>query len=360
LSLKQDYKILNYRRYDDMKIHGDRVTMQEVAKDANVSVATVSRVINNSYNVSEKTREKVLKSMEKLSYLPNSIARSLKVRTTNTIGFVVSDISNTYHISIARAVEDVIAKHNFNMTVCSTGNDKERELSYLKLLMSQNIAGLILNTTGKNDDFIIEMNKYIPMVLLNRKINSPEFVGDLVGTDNFNCSYQLTEILLKMGHRKIFVVHGPLELSNGLERFQGFVQAMKDYGMDVGDDYPFKFNGEFTLNGGYKAIEYMRNLPERPTAVFSQNNMSTIGVLRACKDFNINAPEDVSLVAYDTVDNLNLMATRPTVASYNTQSMGYKAGKAILERIENPKLPNREFIEIPEIITGNAVGVLVQ
>ena len=345
---------------DNMRIRSDRVTMQEVAKDANVSIATVSRVINNNYNVNEKTRQRVLKSMEKLSYLPNSIARSLKINATNTIGFVVSDISNTYHISIARAVEDVIEKHNFNMTVCSTGNDKERELTYLKLLMSQNIAGLILNTTGKNDDFILEMNKYIPIVLLNRKIDSAEFVGDLVGTDNYNCSYQLTEILLKMGHRRIFVVHGPLELSNGMERFSGFVQAMKDYGVDVGEDYPYKFNSEFSLDGGYNAVEYMRKLPQKPTAIFAQNNMSTIGVLKACKEHNINAPEDISLVAYDTIDNLNLMATRPTVASYNTHSMGYKAGKAILERIKNPRIPNREFIELPEIITGNAVGVIMK
>lgn len=343
-----------------MAIRKDRITIQDVARDADVSIATVSRVINKNYNVNEKTREKVLKSMEKLSYLPNSIARSLKSNSTSTIGFVVSDISNTYHISIARAVEDVIEKHNLNMTVCSTGNDKERELTYLKLLMSQNIAGLILNTTGKNDDFILEMNKYIPIILLNRKINSPDFVGDLVGTDNFNSSYKLTEQLLKMGHRRILVVHGLLELSNGWERYNGFVHAMRDYGVEVGKDYPYQYNSEFSLEGGYKAIEYMRSLPEKPTAVFTQNNMSTIGVLKACKDYNINAPEDISMVAYDTIDNLNLMTIRPTVASYNTHSMGFNAGTAILERIKNPKIPNREFIEQSEIITGNAVGMIVK
>ncbi|TAH71132.1 MAG: LacI family transcriptional regulator [Anaerolineaceae bacterium] len=343
-----------------MAIRNERVTMQDVARDANVSIATVSRVINKNYNVNEKTRDRVLKSMEKLSFLPNSIARSLKINSTSTIGFVVSDISNTYHISIARAVEDVIEKHNLNMTVCSTGNDKERELTYLKLLMSQNIAGLILNTTGKNNDFILEMNKYIPIILLNRRIDSPGFVGDLVGTDNLDSSYKLTEQLLKMGHRRILVVHGSLELSNGLERYNGYVQAMKDYGIDVGEDYPYQFNSGFTLEGGYQAVEYMRRLPQKPTAVFTQNNMSTIGVLRACKEYNINAPEDISMVAYDTIDNLNLMTTRPTVASYNTHSMGYNAGMAILERIKDPRIPNREFIEQSEIITGNAVGILMK
>lgn len=343
-----------------MSMRNDRVTIQDVARDAEVSIATVSRVINKNYNVNDKTREKVQKSMEKLSYLPNSIARSLKINSTSTIGFIVSDISNTYHISIARAVEDVIEKHNLNMTVCSTGNDKERELTYLKLLMSQNIAGLILNTTGKNDDFIIEMNKYIPIILLNRKIDSPDFVGDLVGSDNFNSSYQLTEQLLKMGHRNILVVHGSLKLSNGLERYNGFVKAMEDYGIDVGDDYPYKFNSGFTQEGGYKAVEYMRGLPQRPTAVFTQNNMSTIGVMRACKEYNINAPEDISLVAYDTIDNINLMTTRPTVASFDTRRMGYKAGTAILERIKDPRIKNREYIEQSEIITGNAVGIIMK
>ena len=343
-----------------MDVRNDRITIQDVAKDAGVSIATVSRVINNNYNVNEKTRESVLRSMEKLSYLPNSIARSLKINSTRTIGFVVSDISNTYHISIARAVEDVIAKHNFNMTVCSTGNDKERELTYLKLLMSQNIAGLILNSTGKNEDFILEMNKYIPIVLLNRKIDSPNFIGDVVGTDNEKSSTLLTKQLIKLGHRRIMVVHGSLDLSNGLERYNGFVKAMKEIDIEVGKDYPYQFDSNFTLEGGYNAVEYMKSLPQKPTAVFTQNNMSTLGVLRAFKENNINAPDDISMVSYDTLDNLNLMITRPTVASYDTHSMGYNAGMAILERIKDPTIPNREFIEQPEIIIGNAVGICME
>lgn len=342
-----------------MPIHADRVTMQDVARDASVSVATVSRVINKNYNVSDDVRERVLCSMERLSYFPNSIARSLKINTTNTIGFVVSDISNTYHISIARAVEDIIEKKNFNMTVCSTGNDKERELTYLKLLRSQNIAGLILNPTGKNDDYILEMNKYIPIVLLNRKIMKEGFVGDIVDGDNVMGSYLITKQLLTLGHRKIFVVHGPLSLSNGIERYTGFTKAMREYGIDVEINYPYKFDSKFSLEGGYRAVEYMCSLPDKPTAILTHNNMSTIGVLKCCKDKRINAPEDISIASYDTIDNLDLMATRPTVAKFDTQRMGRNAGKAILERIENPFLHNREYIEHPEIIRGNAVGVLL-
>jgi Transcriptional regulators len=334
--------------------------MGEVAKDASVSVATVSRIINKNYNVSSNVRERVLESMEKLAYHPNFIARSLKTNSTNTIGFVVSDISNTYHISIARAVEDVIGEKNFNLTVCSTGNDKERELTYLKLLLSQNIAALILNTTGKNDDFILEMNKYIPIIVLNRRIIKPGFVGDVVDENNILGSYLLTKQLLLLGHRRIFVVHGPMYLSNSRERFQGFVKAMNEFGIEVGEGYPYKYDSNFSMEGGYNAVEYMCQLPQKPTAILTQNNMSTIGVLKCCKEKRINSPEDISIAAHDMIDNLDLMATKPTVASFNTQSMGYNAGKAILERIENPLIPNREFIEEPVILRGNALGVLIE
>lgn len=332
-------------------------TIKDVASEARVSVATVSRVLNQNYYVTEAVRDKVLAAVEKLEYVPNSIARSLKVNNTHTIGFVVSDISNTYHISVARSVEDVIKKQNYSMILCSTENNKERELTYLKLLLSKNIDGLILNTTGKNDKFILEMNKRVPMVLVNRRLGLSGFVGDFVDSDNYGGCYLLTKQLLSLGHRNIFVVRGPSYLSNSRERFEGFAAAMSEYGIAVDSAYPFLYEGAFTLESGMEAAAYLCEMGEPPTAVLSQNNMMTIGLLKALRSRNINVPEDISVVSYDGIDNMDLMITRPAVANFDTFEMGIYVGDAILERIGDNSIPNREFILPPNITWGNSLGV---
>lgn len=141
------------------------VTIKDVAKLAGVSIATVSRVINDNYYVSPEIKEKVLQAIEDLDYYPNYVARSLKSEKTNSIGFLVSDISNTYFTTMAKALEDVIHKKNYSLIVCSTEDKKEKELAYLKLLISKKVDGLILNTTGKNDELIAELSKQLPIVL---------------------------------------------------------------------------------------------------------------------------------------------------------------------------------------------------
>jgi len=335
-----------------------RVTMQDVAEHAKVSVATVSRVINNSPSVSDAVREKVLASMKALAFVPNYVARSLKMNTSTTVGFMVADISNSYYISMARALEDVVAKYNYNLTVCSTGNDKERELRYLKLYHSQNVAALLINTTGKNDKFILEMNKYIPMIMLNRRIQQPGFVGDYIGEDNFRGSYLLTKQLLAFGHRRIYVLHGPRHFSNSQERLQGFEAAMEEFGVSLPEDYPYYYNANYTVEGGYSGIEHMMKYKIPPTAIISHNNMITVGALHGLAAKRIIAPGDISIAGFETIENLTLMMTRPTVVAYDTTVMGQMAGEAILSRINDPKIPNGESIVQPKLINGNAIGLL--
>jgi DNA-binding LacI/PurR family transcriptional regulator len=333
------------------------VTSREVAKAAGVSVATVSRVFNKNYYVSDEVTQRVLDAAENLGYFPNFIARSLKTNSTKTIAFLMSDISNWYHISIAKAIEDIVKKQNYNLIVCSTENNKERELAYLELLLSKNIDALILNSTGMNDDFVLKMNKKIPMVLIHRRIQNPEFVGDIADTNNTMGTYILTKQLITLGHKKIFAIKGPAHLSNSQERFLGFAKAMSEVDVDVNNNYPYTYDGNFTLESGYSAIEFLCNLSDKPTAIISFNNMMTLGALKCLKTKNINTPEDISFVAYDGIQNIELMASRPTVANFEPYPIGTQIGKAILERIENNSMENREFIFEPTIIHGNTIGI---
>jgi len=223
--------------------------------------------------------------------------------------------------------------------------------------MSKNIDGLVLNTSGDNLDLVMEMNKRMPMVLINRRIEVPGFKGDLVDSNNNQGIYELTRQLLTIGHRKIFIVRGPSFLSNSRERFEGFARAMKEVGIMVDENYPYVYEGSFTLQSGIQAVDHLCSLDNPPTAILSQNNMMTLGLLKGLRAKNINVPEDLSIVSFHGIENIDLMAIRPTVAYVDNREIGVRVGEAMLERIADNSLPNREFILETKIITGNSVGI---
>ena len=160
------------------------ITIKDVAKECGFSVATVSRVINDNYYVSPEVKKKVIAAISKLDYTPNSVARSLKSNSSGIIGYITADFSNSYHITIAKAVEDIVRPMNYNLIVCSSNNSAISEEQYLRLLMSKNVDGILLNSSGKNDDFILDVNKKIPMVLITRRLNTPGFHGDFADCNN--------------------------------------------------------------------------------------------------------------------------------------------------------------------------------
>lgn len=332
-----------------------KITIKDVAESCGVSVATVSRVLNNNYFVTSDTKENVLKAVEQLGYIPNFAARSLKMNTSGIIGYITSDISNGYHITMAKAIEDVIRQENYNLIVCSTNNDKSTEEQYLKLLIGKGVDALVINTCGKNDAYILNLNKTLPMVLVNRRLNTPGFHGDFADCNNTLGMYLLTKELLNHGHRRILLIQGPEHLSNTKERFQGFLSAMLEADIDVTKDYPFIFNGDYSLKSGYEGIAYMESLPQQPTAILGTNNVMTIGALKCLKEKNISIPEEISIAGFNGIDHLELMTVRPTVADFNPASIGLAAGKAILERIGDNTIDNREYIFSPTLVRGNSV-----
>ncbi len=342
-----------------MKIVGEfmkNVTVKDVAKAAGVSIATVSRVLNKNYFVSKELEQKVTNAIKQLNYYPNSVARSLKNKNTLTIGFLVSDISNSYFTTISRAIEDVIQQHNYSLIVCSNDSKPEKEYTYLKLLLEKKVDGIIINTTGKNDDFIADISEKVPIVLCGRKVNAPNFIGDFVDSDNVSGSYDLTSHLIKLGHRKIGLINGPISVSSGRERFEGFQNAMKTIGIDVTDGYKYKYDGSFDIDGGYKGAAKLMETDDKPTAVVIMNNEMSIGALKYFRTHNINIPEDISVASFGNIENEDLLFVKPSYVKMNTWAMGRKQAELIVERIENKnQLPNREVRYSTLLIIGNGV-----
>jgi|ASRP01.1.fsa_nt_gi LacI family transcriptional regulator len=329
------------------------VTIKDIAKHAGVSIATVSRVVNQNYKVSIKTRECVQKSIDELGYVQNSVARSLKVLSTFTIGLVVSDIGNAYFTAVAKALEDTIRSEKYNLIVCSTEGKREKEKEYLNLLISKKVDGLVINTTGKNDDFIAEISRRIPMVLINRKIINERFMGDFVDSNNFEGGYDLAKHLLEYGHKKIGIINGEMILSTAKERFEGVKMAFSDYGISMNESY--YFDGDFTRNTGEEGAKYLLGLKNRPTAIIAMNNAIGIGFLKYIVNNQIDIPDDVSFAVYGNIENSELFFTRPSHVTLNPMYVGAKAGQVLIERIANLEITNREIIFSAKFIGGSSV-----
>ena len=328
-------------------------TIKDVARQAGVSIATVSRVLNNKSTVAPDLAAKVNQAVEQLGYHPNSIARTLKSDSSKTIGFVVSDISNDFFTRMARGVEDVLNQHGYSLFVCSTDSTQLREEQCLSLLREKQVDGLIINTSGKNDELITQISHHVPIALFGRKISSAEFTGDFVDNDNFSGTQELTRHLIRLGHRKIGLVCGQMYISSARERFAGFQSAMREIGVAVDDTYPYLYKGSFNrISSGADGTKY---LYERgATAVISANNVLALGALQFCHNARIQVPRELSLCSFGTIANHELLYAQPTYAEQAPASMGARLAEMIIERIEaKNQLANRELRFSTNLIVGN-------
>ncbi|CDC68124.1 transcriptional regulator LacI family [Oscillibacter sp. CAG:155] len=175
-------------------------------------------------------------------------------------------------------------------------------------------------------------------------------------TDGYTGCKLLTKELLRAGHRKIYCVRGPEIYPNARDRFQGFVDAMRESGIEVDGSYPYVFNGHFTIEGGIQAVDYLFSFTEQPTAILSESNMSTVGIMQRLLDYHIRVPEDISLAGHDQIENMQLFATCPCSAVYDLQAIAQCVGTAILERIQDPSLDMRHYVFEPSLQHGNSIA----
>lgn len=332
-------------------------TIRDVALYAGVSTATVSRVINRIPNVKPETVEKVNEAIKACNFVPNFVARNLKSEQSRTIGFLVPDISNTYFTVMAKTLEAKLQEAGYDLLICSTDDVPAQEAHYLNQMLSNQVVGLILDTTGKNNPMIEDISQRIPFVLIERSIDSICYHGDFVGANNHNGIYELTIYLLEKGHRKIAVINGNLEVSTGRERYQGFVDAMSSFGIVVDEQYPYVYNANsFLEKAGYEGAQYLMNISEPPSAVIVMNNSLSLGALKYLKNQKIRIPEDVSIMCYGNIENSELFFVEPAYTTLNPRTIADKIFQYILTRIENPELNNRETFYESRLYLGESVG----
>ncbi len=313
-------------------------------------------MINHTGTVKPELESRVQQAILDLNYSPNIVARSLKTSNTSTIAFLVSNISDPFFTTIARGIEDYIKDFGYNLIVCSIDHSKEKEVAYLQLLKEKKVDGLILNTTGYNDELISEISQYTPIVLSNRRINSAFFNGDFVDSDNIGGITALTKHLISSGHKKIGIINGPSHLSTASERYRAFHNVMKTTGITVDASYPYLYEGLFNCESGFNGAKTLMELEDPPSAIVLMSSEITLGALQYFAAHKISVPNDVSIVCFGDIQNRDILYVTPTIASTNLIGMGIKMGELLLERIQaKDPVSNREICFTTQIYYGNSV-----
>lgn len=323
-------------------------TIRDVAQRAGVSVATVSATINGSAFVTPPLRERVQRAIIALNYHPDGIARSLKVRFTQTVGLIISDITNPFFTSLVRGVEDVAHGHGYAVTLCNTDESLEKERTYLTLLRSRRVDGMIMAPAGSVEDyhrFVVQAN--VPLVFIDRRV--PTFPADIVVVDNVGGARQLVEYLIGLGHRRIGIIVGLPQISTSQERLEGYRLALERAGIPL--DPTIQRTGDSRLAGGYQAGLALLSLDPPPTAIFATNNLMAIGLMRAIAERGLQCPSDLSVASFDDFEWASVFRPRLTVVAQPTYEMGVRAAELLFSRLTKAYTAEpREIVLSPQFI----------
>ncbi len=332
---------------------GKTASIYDVARESRVSVFTVSAVVNKKSHVGKKLRERVEAAIRKLNYRPNLLARSLAKQKTHTIGMVVPDIANPFFPMVVRGAEDAAQKRGYNLLLCNSDDTQAREESALELLLSKRVDGILL-TKAICDispallQMIQEMK--IPIVLVMRTY--PKISKDAIITDDYQGAYEAVSHLARAGRKRIGLIGGPLKVSNGKARWEGFRDALEANGLVY--DPTLTVEGDYRTESGYRAGHLL--LSHRPDGVYVANYLMTVGFLKAAEEMGLRCPEDFGLVSFDDYPWLGIFRPRLTTVELPKYQLGSEAAELLLDRIAGMNGPAVLRKLLPELRVRESCG----
>lgn len=331
-----------------------RMTIKDIAKEANVSIASVSRVINNkSEGVSKETRERILDIIEKYNYIPSSLARGLVTKKTNIIGLLLPDINNPFFPGIARGVEDAANKNGYNIILCNSDDNQEKERTYIRILKEKCVDGIIytsaLRASNENVGLLKEYN--IPFISMDRVIdleNTP-----YICTNGEEGMYKILEHIIESGHKQIAYIAGIKGAPFNHSRLGGYKKALEKYNIPFNPKL-VKY-GDYKLEGGKASMEELLDSNTDITAVACENDIMAIGALHVLNNRKIKVPEEISITGYDNIFFTDLTYPKITTVSQPIYEMGFKAVELLMKLINKEDISDEKIILKPKIIIKDSV-----
>ena len=334
----------------------DKLTLEQVAELAGVSRSTVSRVINNHPSVKPEVRQRVLEVVAQTGYQPDLAARSLAGQHTGIIGLVIpravqSLFTDPYFPRLIQGIAKVCNANDYNLSLFLFHTEDEERKLYPRVLRTQQVDGVIVTAANIDDPLIAQLiENQVPFMMIGRPNDMPE--ASFVDVDNVVGAYAATSHLARLGRERIAAITGPLNTAVGLDRRQGYLDALNDRNCSIDDDLIVE--GDFTEMGGYSGMKQL--IPHKPEAVFVASDMMAFGALRALREAGLAVPGDVAVVGFDDIPLAASSDPPLTTVRQSMYRLGDVAARTLIDLINNPASPPRRIILATELVIRASCG----
>lgn len=331
------------------KFKENNITIGQVAAAAQVSKTTISRYLNGKFDyMSADTRKRIQEVIKELDYHPSNIARSLKSQSSKVIGCVIADISSPFSSILLKGINDVCSSNGYQVLFFNLDNQSDKEMNSIQELLNSQVDGLIINTTGYNDDYLIDLkNRGVPIVLTDRCI-SQQGVIDTVTTENYHITYTCMKHLFENGFQKVaFFTQGNGRISPRVLRYQAYLSAMREFYHLDGEKYSFLIKENDLDNCTEQLNLFIQQNPEERLAIFSVNGVTMLNVLQAMQRAGYSISENLGICGFDDWGWASLIPPGITAIAQDSYSVGVEAAKIILKRIAGKRKSKPVFIELP-------------
>ncbi|MEK9199146.1 catabolite control protein A [Ureibacillus sp. 179-F W5.1 NHS] len=323
------------------------VTIYDVAREANVSMATVSRVVNGNQNVKPATRKKVLEVIERLEYRPNAVARGLASKKTTTVGVIIPDISNNIYAEAARGIEDIATMYRYNIILANSDQNEEKELTLLDTMLGKQVDGIVMMSDAVTPKLHQSMeHSPVPIVLAGSVDESNQFAS--VNIDYFQASYEAVQMLIENGHKRIAFVSGPLQYTiNSKFKLEAYKKAIIDANLEL--DENLIVSDDDTYDSGIEAWETLSALDNPPTAFFAGSDELAIGLIHGAQDSGRKVPDEIEVISFENSKLARMVRPQLTSVVFPLYDIGAVAMR-LLTKIMNKETIDNQSVIIPHRI----------
>ncbi|MNH77846.1 Ribose operon repressor [compost metagenome] len=324
-------------------------TIKDVAKLAGVALSTASYALNGDTKVAEKTRAKVLEAARQLNYRKNGFAMDLKRSRTNTIALILTDLSGPYYSELIRSIQDVALANGYDLIACSSMGGKDS--TAVRFLRERRVDGAVVLAHNMTDEILMESaGDRFPIVVMDRELSGSGLIN--VRVDSEQGGYDATRYLIEAGHRTIAYISGPSNSSDNVLRYQGYLRAMREAGLE--EKAKWRLSGNFVREGGYSATKMMMMQGELPSAVFYANDEMAIGGLKALQEGGISVPGDISVIGFDDIQLAEYVHPPLTTIRQPKQEAGSLAGHLLFQMLDGEEVNDSYKLKI-ELVERESV-----
>lgn len=325
----------------------NNITIYDVAREASVSMATVSRVVNGNPNVKPSTRKKVLEAIDRLGYRPNAVARGLASKKTTTVGVIIPDISSTFFAELARGIEDIATMYKYNIILSNSDQNLDKELHLLNTMLGKQVDGIVF-MGGNIQEVHVEEFKRSPVPIVLAASIDPLGQTASVNIDYEQAAFDAVSLLIEKGHHQIAYVTGPLEEPiNKLGKMEGYKRALKEAGIEFNEEYIIE--GDYSYESGMEAFDKYEEFDVKPTAIFTGTDEMALGVVHAAQDKGYNIPNDLEIVGFNNSRLATMVRPQLTTVVQPIYDIGAVAMR-LLTKLMNKEEVDMNVVQLPHRI----------